>query len=60
VTADHGETFGRLRDFGFYEHPCGCNISSLVKVPWVKINNSEQSRNIDTVEDQLQALGYKK
>jgi hypothetical protein len=58
ITADHGETFGRLQDFGFYEHPCGCNIPPLVRVPWVEFSPSEPSQTMNTVEDRLQALGY--
>lgn len=58
VTADHGETFGRLRDYGFYEHPCGCHIDPLVSVPFVHVSPIESDRNADKVEDRLRALGY--
>lgn len=58
VTADHGETFGRLRDLFFYEHPCGCHIPPLVTVPWVQFRPTERTRTGDALEDRLQALGY--
>lgn len=59
VTADHGETFGRLRDFGFYEHPCGCHISSLTSVPWVEFSATVTvDKDSGSVEERLRALGY--
>lgn len=59
VTADHGETFGRIREYGMYEHPCGCHIDSLVSVPWIEVHPDERDYNeLATVEDRLQALGY--
>lgn len=60
VTADHGETFGRICDFTMYEHPCNCHISPLTAVPWIEFAPSENgSEHADaTVRDRLQALGY--
>lgn len=57
VTADHGETFGRLRDVGFYEHPCGCHIDPLTTVPWVELAPTTATA-ADGVEERLEALGY--
>lgn len=59
VTADHGETFGRYREFGLYEHPCRCHVSPLVKVPWIEISAGDKpTKASDSVEKKLQALGY--
>lgn len=60
VTADHGETFGELRDFTMYEHPCDCHISPLTAVPWIQFSPPEDSPEHaeTTVSDRLQALGY--
>jgi hypothetical protein len=58
VTADHGETFGRFRDFGFYEHPCSCHLAPLVNVPWIELTPAETTSSMDSVEDRLRALGY--
>lgn len=59
VTADHGETFGRLGELGFYEHPCGCHIPPLVDVPWIEITqDTHANRTEPMVEDRLKALGY--
>lgn len=58
ITADHGETFGRIQDLGFYEHPCRCHLSPLVQVPWIELAPTEETRQIDSVEDRLRALGY--
>lgn len=59
VTADHGETFGRLSDLGFYEHPCGCHVDPLTSVPWVEFRLPEGSdTDEDTVKARLRALGY--
>lgn len=58
VTADHGETFGRIREFGFYEHPCGCRISPLVDVPWIEIYPQADQIEKETIKNRLSALGY--
>lgn len=58
VTADHGEVFGRIREFGFYEHPCGCHIPQLVHVPWIEITQQSNTETGSSVEDRLRALGY--
>jgi hypothetical protein len=58
VTADHGETFGRLQDFLFYEHPCGCHLPPLVNVPWLQFRPAETTETGDDLEDRLRALGY--
>jgi len=59
VTADHGETFGRLRDLKLYEHPCSCHVSSVVTVPWVEFTSKTVSADRDgTIQEQLEALGY--
>ncbi|WP_336325845.1 hypothetical protein [Halovenus sp. HT40] len=58
VTADHGETFGRLQDFLFYEHPCGCHLPPLVNVPWAEFRPAETTETGDDLEDRLRALGY--
>jgi len=58
VTADHGETFGRAREFGFYEHPCGCRIPPLVNVPWIELRPRTDRTGSGTVQDRLRALGY--
>jgi hypothetical protein len=59
ITADHGETFGRLKHIGFYEHPCQCHIPPLTHVPWVEIapDKVEMSKD-NTVANRLKALGY--
>lgn len=33
ITADHGEAFG---EWGFYEHPVGCPLPAVKRVPWVE------------------------
>ncbi len=59
ITADHGETFGRLGELGFYEHPCRCNIPALTRVPWVQIEpNDNDNTSEPTVQNRLNALGY--
>lgn len=58
VTADHGETFGRLNEYGFYEHPCSCHLRPLVEVPWVELHPAETEDQPDDVEQRLRALGY--
>lgn len=59
VTADHGETFGRLRERGFYEHPCGCHTKPLISVPWISLKpHLDQPITKDSVDARLKALGY--
>jgi hypothetical protein len=59
VTADHGETFGSVADYLFYEHPCGCHIKPLTKVPFVEFSTADAKEKTDTdVEARLKALGY--
>ncbi|WP_152040979.1 hypothetical protein [Salinigranum salinum] len=59
VTADHGETFGRIRDFGLVEHPYDCHVAPLVRVPWVELKRgSPPSRTPESVDEKLEALGY--
>jgi hypothetical protein len=61
VTADHGETFGRPRDWTMYGHPNRVHIGPLVDVPWVVF---EQAPPVDagveatSVTEKLEALGY--
>jgi len=77
VTADHGELLGeRLPPFPVrqYQHPPGVYIDSLVKVPWLIVDDGDRKeivaeRNADQwsqnqpeeeeLDDQLAALGYK-
>lgn len=59
VTADHGEAFG---EYGFVEHPVGVSIPPLRRVPWVEFNPNKNQPNMtgeNSVNNQLQALGYK-
>lgn len=59
ITADHGETFGRLSELKFYEHPCGCHTPQLTNVPWIEVtHHSAPHTDGSTVEDRLKALGY--
>jgi hypothetical protein len=59
VTADHGETFGRIRDYRLYEHPCKCHLKPVVTVPWVSLTpQRDPSPDEGTVTDRLKALGY--
>lgn len=59
VTADHGETFGRIRDWRLYGHPNGCHVAPLVRVPFVTFEAGESPEHSpDSVEETLQALGY--
>ncbi|QIO20909.1 hypothetical protein [Haloarcula sp. JP-L23] len=59
VTSDHGETFGRLSDFGLYEHPNKCHVPPLTEVPWVKFEALDNNRDtVDSIDEQLEALGY--
>lgn len=58
ITADHGELFGRFREFGFYEHPCKCHLSPLITVPWIEFHPQKNNSVVKSVEDRLRALGY--
>ena len=59
ITADHGETFGRVKDMKFYEHPCECHIPPLTHVPWVEVHPERaETEPEQTVENRLKALGY--
>jgi arylsulfatase A-like enzyme len=59
VTADHGEAFGGIREFGLYAHPYQCHIPALTHVPLAKFSaGSAPDRTPETPEEQLEALGY--
>jgi hypothetical protein len=61
VTADHGETFGRLRDWKLYGHPSRVHVRPLVEVPWVVFEQAAPVSEGDTAEsvsEKLEALGY--
>ena len=59
VTADHGETFGRLREFGLCGHPYRCHIDPLVKVPYERFEGATPVEDApEGVEAKLEALGY--
>lgn len=61
VTADHGETFGRLRDFWLVEHPSGCYVPPLTRVPFAVFKDGERRGTTpETTEETLRALGYTK
>jgi len=60
VTADHGETWGRLRDWTMYGHPNRVHVRPLTEVPWVVFQQAAPIAD-DTagdVEEKLEALGY--
>lgn len=60
VTADHGETFGRFRDWKLYGHPNKLRIKPLVEVPWVVFPGTTvfEGDGTETTEEKLEALGY--
>ena len=72
VTSDHGEAFGRLREFGLTMHPRNRHIKSLIKVPWHVYQNGERKAIIEdgvgtggrerisdeVVRARLQDIGY--
>lgn len=59
VTADHGETFGRARDYWLVEHPSGCHVPPLTTVPFAVFTDGERRGTTpDTAEETLKALGY--
>lgn len=60
VTADHGELFGGRRDWWLYEHPGGCFIDPLCKVPFVHFPTDWRSGPPpSSVSEHLRALGYR-
>lgn len=59
VTADHGETFGRPRDFWLVEHPEGCYVPPLTTVPFAVFRDGERrGASPETVEETLESMGY--
>lgn len=61
VTADHGESFGRMRDWTLYGHPNRVHVRPLVEVPWVVFEQAPPMADGDAaegVQDKLEALGY--
>lgn len=66
VTADHGEAFG---EWGFYEHPVGCPLPAVKRVPWVETTAVDRGTREPTpadrgsaerdVAEQLRDLGYR-
>lgn len=59
VTADHGEAFGRLRDFGFCGHPNRCHVDPLVKVPYERFEQrASADGGAESVEEKPSAPGY--
>jgi hypothetical protein len=59
VTADHGEAFGGIREFGLYAHPHQCHIPALTHVPLARFSaGSVPDKVPETPEEQLEALGY--
>jgi len=61
VTADHGETFGRLRDWGMYGHPNKVHVGPLTKVPWIVFESAapiDENESATGVQEKLEALGY--
>ncbi|WP_135534894.1 hypothetical protein [Halostella pelagica] len=59
VTADHGELFGRYREFGLYVHPTRCYVPALVTVPFAVFKPRREVQNgAGSVEEKLRALGY--
>ncbi|PSP81080.1 hypothetical protein BRC81_01435 [Halobacteriales archaeon QS_1_68_20] len=59
VTADHGETFGRPRDWWLVEHPARCYVPALTRVPFAVFADGERRGAApSSVEEALSALGY--
>jgi hypothetical protein len=66
ITADHGEAFG---EWGFYEHPVGCPLPAVKRVPWAETTATDHRTReaavapADTAErnvtEQLRDLGYR-
>ncbi|SDF26623.1 hypothetical protein SAMN04488067_10333 [Halorubrum xinjiangense] len=45
ITADHGEAFG---EWGFYEHPVGCPLPAVKRVPWVETTATDRGTRSPT------------
>lgn len=59
VTADHGEAFGRARDWWLVEHPAGCPVPPLTRVPFAVVADGERrGARPETPPEALEALGY--
>lgn len=59
VTADHGETFGRARDWFLVEHPPGCHVPALTRVPLAVFADGERRGTTpESTAEQLRAMGY--
>lgn len=59
VTADHGETFGRARDYWLVEHPEGCHVPPLTRVPFAVFADGERrGATPASAEESLRSLGY--
>lgn len=61
VTADHGETFGRWRDWKLYGHPNRIHLGPLVEVPWIVFEQADpiaEDEAASGVTEKLEALGY--
>lgn len=71
VTSDHGNVFGRVREFGVIGHPGKRHVKPLIQVPWLVYQNGDRrtitageagrrSSDVDeqTVEERLSDLGY--
>lgn len=60
VTADHGEAFGRWRDWKLYGHPDHVHVRPLVEVPWVVFEQATPITDnaAEGVQAKLEALGY--
>jgi hypothetical protein len=66
ITADHGEAFG---EWGYYEHPVGCPLPVVKRVPWVETTAVDRGTRTPVpadsqgvtaqVETQLRDLGYR-
>ncbi len=47
ITADHGEAFG---EYGLYEHPVGCPVPWVRRVPWVETTATDTRASEPTTE----------
>ncbi|RRJ29469.1 alkaline phosphatase family protein [Halocatena pleomorpha] len=66
VTADHGNSFGRM---GVYGHPRGYYLPELVEVPWLELpfdrrreitaDGTTDVAATETVENRLRDIGYR-
>ena len=71
VTADHGQAFGHLSEFGVVGHPSNLHIRPLIEVPWL-VNHSGNRKDLESgdiadnqidisdsvVQERLEDLGY--